>query len=112
MSTLKDFKSILDELEVSVSDFLTDFEYEDYSHAPEDKEQEYKDLLASCKSVSVGGHYDGKEYDIIFKWEDIFIRGSGWYSSWGDSSHEDYLEEVVPVEKTIIQYVNKTNKKG
>lgn len=116
MSHFDEFTNWLNEKKISVTSWLryieygeADFEMVDEEGDDLDYEQADKIVREFCKTnnvkeIKVGSHYDGKEYDIIFSYKDIFIRGEAYYSSWDSASYQDELKQVEKKEKTIIVY--------
>lgn len=72
-------------------------------------QQDWDDFIDSFETVEIGPHYDGQDFDVIFKWQNTYFRGTGCYSSWGSTDFSDEIEEVVPVSETIIVYKTKEN---
>lgn len=62
---------------------------------------------------STGGSEGGEEYmDVVFEYDGTMFRVHGYYSSWDENEwFLDELEEVVPKEVTVTQYVS-ANEKG
>jgi len=92
-------QEIIDELKNEVS--IDDFAYGDIQSF---------ESIGECKEVfQQGGSGEGDHWESVkyFPDHDVYIRVTGWYSSYGGTSFngwEDSVKEVKPQETTITVY--------